>query len=92
MSKYSPTDNHPMCGVSWHDSIAYALWAGKRLPTEAEWERAARGGLEGQPFPWGDDRRIKGIFAHMNVSNAGTIPVGSFIPNGYGLYDMAGNV
>jgi formylglycine-generating enzyme required for sulfatase activity len=89
--------NQPVVGVSWDDAVAYAKWAGKRLPTEAEWEKAARGGLVGKRYPWGDD------ISHDNANFSGTggrdrwgyyqtSPVGSFPPNGYGLYDMAGNV
>jgi formylglycine-generating enzyme required for sulfatase activity len=80
--------DHPVIGVSWRDALAYAEWAGKRLPTEAEWEYAARGGLTGRNFPTGDD--LDSTMA--NFSSKGTVPVGSFPPNGFGLHDMAGNV
>ena len=85
--------DHPVASVTWNDATAYAAWAGKRLATESEWEAAARGGLEGKPYPNGDelgpDEATFGFFDGMKIS---TTPVGSHRPNGYGLYDMAGNV
>jgi formylglycine-generating enzyme required for sulfatase activity len=80
--------DYPVVGVSWLDAQAYAGWAGKRLPTEAEWEYAARGGLAGRNFPVGDDIDATGA----NFSSLGTVRVGSYAPNRFGLYDMAGNV
>jgi formylglycine-generating enzyme required for sulfatase activity len=96
--------DHPVVQVCWYDAVAYAKWAGKRLPTEAEWEYAARGGLDGKRFAWGDELRPagkwqaniwQGDFPIRNTLDDGfqaTAPVGSFPPNGFGLSDMSGNV
>jgi formylglycine-generating enzyme len=97
-------DNHPVVQVAYEDAAAYSTWAGKELPTEAEWEYAARGGLDGAAFAWGDEHvpngkpmanTWQGEFPWQNLKAdgfKGTSPVGSFPPNGYGLYDMCGNV
>ena len=82
--------NHPVMYVSWYGAMAYAQWAGKRLPTEAEWEYAARGGLVGKRYPWGDS--IDSSKANYSKDVGGTTAAGSYAPNGYGLYDMAGNM
>jgi formylglycine-generating enzyme required for sulfatase activity len=95
---------HPVTQIAHEDAEAYAAWSGKALPTEAEWEYAARGGLEGAPYAWGDEpfpggtpmaNTWQGEFPWQNLlldGYEGTSPVGAFPPNGYGLFDMTGNV
>jgi sulfatase modifying factor 1 len=96
--------NHPVVHVSWKDAASYCVWAGMRLPAEAEWEYAARGGLEQKRYAWGDEFKPDGKWrcniwqgtfpSHNTLEDGylGTAPVDSYLPNGYGLYNVSGNV
>jgi iron(II)-dependent oxidoreductase len=84
-----PADDYPIYNVDWEDARGYCEWAGKRLPTEAEWERAARGGREGMSYPWGDKPDAKQALYNVQT---GPEPVGKYPPNGFGIFDMTGSV
>lgn len=103
-SDWRDREDHPVVHVSWNDAVAYAAWSGKRLPTEIEWEIAARGGLEDKIYPWGNElveagrhrcNIWQGSFPFDNLAEDGflsTAPANAFEPNGYGLFNMVGNV
>lgn len=103
-SNLDDRQQHPVVHICWHDAQAYCEWAGKQLPTEAQWEYAARGGLAGKTYPWGDERNPEGRWLnniwqgdfpfdnHAKDGFPGTAPVRQFPPNGYGLYAISGNV